>query len=87
LHNTASTDVLIGTAFEADERYQNAGEKQHTPSRPHGSATPTCQYAERARYVCPRAASPHPHHLARHGRAALVGLRSCGHTHLPGVDR
>src|SRR5688500_6826711 len=40
LNNTASTDVLIGTAFEADELYQNAGEKKHTPSRPHGSATP-----------------------------------------------
>jgi transposase-like protein len=42
VNNTASTDVLIGTAFEADELYQNAGEKKHPPSRPHGSATPTC---------------------------------------------
>ena len=33
LHNTAPVDVMTGTAFEADERYQNAGEKTHAPSR------------------------------------------------------
>ena len=31
---TAPTQAMAGTAFEADELYQNAGEKQHTPSRP-----------------------------------------------------
>ena len=31
-HNdTAPTDVMPGTACEADERYPNAGEKKHAP--------------------------------------------------------
>jgi hypothetical protein len=37
---TAPTHKMMGTAFEADELYQNAGEKKHAPSRPHGSAPP-----------------------------------------------
>jgi transposase-like protein len=32
LNDTAPTDVMTGTAFEADELYQNAGEKKHAPS-------------------------------------------------------
>jgi transposase-like protein len=32
LNATAPTDMMTGTAFEADERYQNAGEKKHAPS-------------------------------------------------------
>ncbi len=40
LNLTAPTEVMIGTAFEADELYQNAGEKKYPPSRPHGSAPP-----------------------------------------------
>jgi transposase-like protein len=32
LNNTASADVMIGTAFEMDELYHNAGEKKHAPS-------------------------------------------------------
>lgn len=32
LNATAPTDVMVGTAFEADERYHNAGEKQYAPS-------------------------------------------------------
>ena len=43
LNATAPTGVMTGSAFEADELYQNAGEKKHTPSRPHGSATPARQ--------------------------------------------
>jgi hypothetical protein len=43
LNLTAPTGVMTGTAFEVDERYQNAGEKKHPPSRPHGSAPPTRQ--------------------------------------------
>jgi hypothetical protein len=39
LNATAPTGVMTGSAFEADELYQNAGENKHTPSRPHGSAT------------------------------------------------
>jgi transposase-like protein len=35
LNNTAPTHVMTGTAFEADELYQNAGEKKYTPSRSH----------------------------------------------------
>jgi transposase-like protein len=34
LNATAPTKAMAGTAFEADELYQNAGEKQHAPSRP-----------------------------------------------------
>jgi len=33
LNNTAPVDVMNGTAFEADELYQNAGEKRHARSR------------------------------------------------------
>jgi hypothetical protein len=43
LNDTAPTGFMTGTACEADERYQNAGEKKHAPSRPHRSATPTRQ--------------------------------------------
>ena len=32
LNNTAPVEVMTGTAFEADERYQNAGEKKHATS-------------------------------------------------------
>jgi hypothetical protein len=40
LNATVPTDVMHGTAFEADELYQNAGEKQHAPSRSSQSAPP-----------------------------------------------
>jgi hypothetical protein len=32
LNETAPAEVMTGTAFEADELYQNAGEKKHAPS-------------------------------------------------------
>ena len=35
LNDTAPAEVMTGTAFEADELYQNAGEKKHAPSRAH----------------------------------------------------
>jgi hypothetical protein len=38
LNDTAPTEVMVGTTFEADELYQNAGEKKHAPSRPSRSA-------------------------------------------------
>jgi hypothetical protein len=34
LNSTAPAEVMAGTTFEADELYQNAGEKKHAPSRP-----------------------------------------------------
>src|ERR671914_719277 len=43
LNDTMPTDVMTGTAFEADELYQNAGEKKHTPSRPQRSTPATRQ--------------------------------------------
>jgi transposase-like protein len=43
LNATAPTDVMVGTAFEADELYHNAGEKKHAPLRPQRPATPTRQ--------------------------------------------
>jgi transposase-like protein len=33
LNATAPTQAMAGTAFEADELYQNAGETKHAPSR------------------------------------------------------
>jgi hypothetical protein len=32
VNETAPTVAMLGTAFEADELYQNAGEKKHAPS-------------------------------------------------------
>jgi transposase-like protein len=43
LNATAPTEVMVGTAFEADELYQNAGEKKHAPSRSSRSSPPTRQ--------------------------------------------
>jgi hypothetical protein len=43
LNATAPTDMMVGTAFEADELYQNAGENKHTASRAPRPATPTRQ--------------------------------------------
>ena len=43
LNATAPTQVMAGTAFEADELYQNAGGKKHAPSQSQRSATPTRQ--------------------------------------------
>jgi transposase-like protein len=43
LNATAPTDVMRGTAFEADELYQNAGGKKHAPSRPPRPTTPPGQ--------------------------------------------
>jgi hypothetical protein len=37
---TASTGVMTGTTFEADEWYQNAGENTHAASQPFRPATP-----------------------------------------------
>jgi transposase-like protein len=34
LNDNAPTGVMTGTAFEADELYQNAGKKKHAPSQP-----------------------------------------------------
>jgi transposase-like protein len=43
LNETAPTEVMRGTAFEADELYQNAGEKKYPPSRSHRSTPSTRQ--------------------------------------------
>jgi transposase-like protein len=43
LNDTAPTEVMVGTTFEADELYQNAGEKKHASSRPPRSAPSACQ--------------------------------------------
>jgi transposase-like protein len=41
LNDTAPSDLMEGTTFEADEIYQNAGEKKYAPSRAIRSATTT----------------------------------------------
>jgi transposase-like protein len=38
IDETAPTALMAGTAFEADELYQNAGEKKHAPSQSRRSA-------------------------------------------------
>jgi transposase-like protein len=38
LNETAPTAVMVGTTFEADELYHNAGEKRHPTSGPHRPA-------------------------------------------------
>jgi transposase-like protein len=43
LNATVPTGVMTGTAFEADELYQNAGEKKQAPSRSQRPATSTRQ--------------------------------------------
>jgi transposase-like protein len=43
LNDTVPTDVMTGTAFEADELYQNAGEKKHASPSPYGSTPATRQ--------------------------------------------
>jgi transposase-like protein len=43
VHATAPTDMMRGTAFEADERYQNAGEQKPAASRPHRATPPARQ--------------------------------------------
>jgi transposase-like protein len=43
LNETAPIDLMEGTTFEADELYQNAGEKKHASSRGGRSATATSQ--------------------------------------------
>jgi len=43
LNETAPTDLMEGTTFEADELYQNVGGKKYAPSRPGRSATPARQ--------------------------------------------
>jgi transposase-like protein len=74
LNETAPTEVRRGAAFEADELYQNAGEQKYPPSRSHCSTPSTRQSAPGPWDLCQRSPPPHQHHLARDGRAALVGL-------------
>ena len=59
LNATAPAGVRTGTACEADELSQNAGEKQHAASRRHRSTPPARPSAHRARHLCQRS-SPQP---------------------------
>ena len=43
LYDTLPGEVMTGTAFEADELYQNAGEKKYAPSRRGRPAAPARQ--------------------------------------------
>jgi hypothetical protein len=75
---TAPTHKMLGTALEADELSQNAGEQKHAPSRPHGSAPPARESAQGARHRCERSSAHHQHHLPRPRRAAVWGGRPRG---------
>lgn len=85
LNATAPTAVMVGTAFEADELYHNAGETRPAPWRPSRPATSTGQYTHRPRHRCERSAPDPQYHLARDGRAALVGGRPCRQADVPGT--
>jgi hypothetical protein len=74
LDATAPTDVMRGTAFEADELYQNAGEKRHPPSRSSRPTTPSRQEAQGAWNLCQRSSAHHQCGLAGDGRTSLLGL-------------
>jgi transposase-like protein len=41
-HEPAPTELMTGTAFEADERSHHVGATQHASSRPRRSAPPAC---------------------------------------------
>ena len=82
LNDTAPTEAMAGTAFEADELYQNAGEKTYAPSRSRRPTTPTGQSAQRPRHLCQRSPPNHQYYLARDRRAALLGGRPCGQADL-----
>jgi transposase-like protein len=73
LKETAPTAAMRGTACEADERYQQAGEKPHAPSRSPRSTPPPGQYAQRAWHLCQRSSTHHPCGVAGDGRTALLG--------------
>jgi transposase-like protein len=51
LYDTLPADVMTGVEFEADELYQNAGEKIDASSGPARPTPPACQQAKRARHV------------------------------------
>ena len=51
LYNTVPTGLMKGREFEADELYQNAGEKKHSSSRPRRSTTKKGKQAARARNI------------------------------------
>ncbi len=54
LNDTAPVDMMTGATFEADELYQNAGEKKHPASGSHRPATSARQPTQRARHLCQR---------------------------------
>jgi transposase-like protein len=87
LNQTAPADVMTGTAWEADARYQNAGEKKHAPSRSQRPAPSTRQSAQRPWHLRQRSAPDPQPHRARHGRAALVGGRPRGQADVPEPHR
>ena len=51
LYEALPTDVLDEPVFEADELYQNAGEKRSPPRRPAGPAPAPREQAARARHL------------------------------------
>lgn len=51
LYETLPSEVLKERVFEADELYQNAGEKKRAPSGPRRPAAPARQQAQGTRYL------------------------------------
>lgn len=56
MNETAPQSQMQGTEFEADEVYQNAGEKKRRPYRPRRPTTATSQQSPGARNLCERPA-------------------------------
>src|SRR5215470_16284224 len=51
LYETLPTGVMAGQTFEADELYQNAGEKRHAPSHAQRPTAPESQQGTRSRHL------------------------------------
>jgi transposase-like protein len=51
LYETLPTAVMDGQTFEADEVYQNAGEKRHTSPRPKRPTPLSSEQSQRTRHV------------------------------------
>ena len=76
---------LDDAAVEADEMYQNAGEKRHPAHRPARPAAPSWQSTARARQLRQRSSSGRRCGRARLGGTPAPRRGALGRVHAPGV--
>lgn len=69
----ASSGPVPGTIVEADEMFQNAGEKRHSASRPGGSAALPRQQAARPRHLRKRSSAGDRRGQSRNRRSRVGG--------------